>query len=131
MGKIYRSNSEWLKLKYAEGNLFNARLSGELSATAAWLILQHADHDPIWQRAMLPELQKLADAGDFPKAHWAMLVDRVAVNSGEPQTYGSQGKCGSDRAWHPKQIKDPDCVDARRKEVGLPTMAENIARFVC
>lgn len=131
LNAIYRSNVQWLKAHYAKGNLFNERLSGELASTAAWLIVQHADHDPAWQKAMLPDIQKVAEAGDFSKSHWAMLVDRVAVNSGELQIYGSQGKCEFDRKWHPKPIKDPNGVEARRKEVGLSTMTDNIARFVC
>jgi hypothetical protein len=131
MEEIYRRNALWLRGKPKRMKLFDQKTAGDVTSTAAWLVLQHADFDEKWQRSVITRLQDLAKRGRFQKDHLALLIDRVAVNSGQPQIYGSQGKCGADGLWHPKPIADPDHVEDRRKEVGLMPMADNIKRFVC
>lgn len=131
MEEIYRRNAFWLRGKPKRMKLFDQKTGGDVTSTAAWLVLQHADFDAKWQRSVILRLQNLAKRGRFQKDHLALLIDRVAVNGGQLQTYGSQGKCGADGLWHPKPIADPAHVDERRREVGLMPMAENVKRFVC
>jgi hypothetical protein len=46
-----------------------------------------------------------------------------------PQRYGTQGQCVGAGQWEPLPIEDEKNVDKRRKEVGLPTMAEYKQNF--
>ncbi len=53
----------------------------------------------------------------------AYLTDRVLVNEGKPQVYGTQFHEVNGHP-EPRPIEDPDSVDVRRAGVGLGTLAE-------
>jgi len=90
---------------------------GEDIDQSAFLIVQHADMDPAFQKEVLPLLESLAQQGESSKENYALLFDRVAIASGRPQRYGSQGECKGRRFdLHPTE---PGDVDARRKAMGL------------
>lgn len=57
-------------------------------AIGAWIIAQHADHNPVFQQKVLWTLGKI----NTPLAlqHYAFLIDRIKVNKGELQLYGTQ-----------------------------------------
>ncbi|MCW5724221.1 MAG: hypothetical protein KIS81_04610 [Maricaulaceae bacterium] len=103
---------------------------GEHGAEAdrmAFLLVQHADHDPDLQREVLARLETLLAEGETTPLHYAMLFDRTAVNSGRPQRYGSQGRCMGP-SWTPVEIEDPDGVDARRDALGLTPLEDLVAQ---
>jgi len=129
--QIIASNTEWLKKQSTKQNLLDTSVYGNAASRAAWLIVQHSDHDPAWQKDMLEVVEKLYRAGKFEARQYALLVDRIAVNAGEPQTYGSQGKCAKDGKWHPKPIRNDENISELRKSMGLIPMHENIKRFIC
>ncbi len=96
---------------------------GKESSNNFWLCVQHCDHDLKFQEevleAMFPAVQnKKAD----PK-NYAYLRDRVNLNSGKAQVYGTQVTY-KDRTAIPKELIDPESVNKRRKEVGLPPIEE-------
>jgi hypothetical protein len=96
-------------------------LVGNDGAHAAWLLVQHADGDREFQRACLRRMESLPD-GEVQKQSIAYLTDRVLVGENMPQRYGTQ--LGSD--FQPAPLEDPENVDRRRAEVGLPPLAEYI-----
>jgi hypothetical protein len=98
------------------------RMVGEDGAFAAWLLVQHADADPAFQKRCL-ELMQAAPEGEVTKSNVAYLVDRVRVNSGEKQLYGTQFWT-VDGELKPRPIEDEANLDKRRAEAGLGTMAE-------
>ncbi|HEU4533560.1 MAG TPA: DUF6624 domain-containing protein, partial [Polyangiaceae bacterium] len=61
-----------------------------------------------------------------PRAQAAMLEDRVRVHSGLPQRYGTQVDWDADGVLSPREIEDPEGVEARRRAVGLPPLAEKL-----
>ncbi|MGI4852109.1 MAG: DUF6624 domain-containing protein [Janthinobacterium lividum] len=92
----------------------------------AWILIQHADHDPFFQAGVLFILSKLLDTGDTDKQSYAYLYDRVAVNFpqlGMRQRYGTQliSKDNHNFELEPYEgsLKD---VDDRRREMGLETL---------
>lgn len=93
------------------------------AATKAWLLVQHADHDPAFQRQCL-ELMKAAPEGEVEKSDVAMLEDRVNVAEGKPQRYGSQLHVDENGHYGPYPIEDIEHLDERRAEVGLEPFAE-------
>jgi len=48
----------------------------------AWLLVQHADHDPVFQKEILGRLGKLYKSGETSPQNYAYLVDRVAASWG-------------------------------------------------
>jgi len=97
---------------------------GAEAADAAWLIAQHADHDPEFQLECL-DLMKAAPENEVPRPNIARLEDRVRLNMGKPQLYGTQ----FDEVYGvfiPRPIEDLYNVDDRRKAMGLGTLSEGL-----
>ncbi len=106
------------------------RLVGDDGADAAWMLAQHALHDPDLQRRSLEQLEIAVAGGDAPIEHYAYLLDRVRVADGLDQLYGSQFVCSDDgRTIVPWPIEDAAHVDDRRRRCGLPPMAEHTRRM--
>lgn len=123
------ANAAWLKQTLTRGGWFTIARDGAEADDDAWVIAQHADHDPALQRAVLARLERLVPRGETRPQNYALLFDRVATNAGRPQRYGSQGDCrGGKRFTAP--LEDPAGVDARRAKVGLGPLAAYEAR-VC
>ncbi|HEX6311525.1 MAG TPA: DUF6624 domain-containing protein [Acidimicrobiia bacterium] len=101
------------------------RLVGDDGADAAWRLAQHAVFDPGLQRRCLEMLEVAVDSGDALPLHYACLLDRVCMADGRDQVYGSQFVPSADGTTVvPFTIDDPSGVDARRRRVGLPPLAE-------
>ena len=127
--RVRVTNTDRLRAIVAEFGWPGRMLVGEQGAEDAWLIAQHADHQLDSQRLFLKALQAAVDAGDAPARHVAYLTDRVAMNEGRPQTYGTQiaeVANGEGVAW---PIRDPEQLDERRARIGLPTFAEYVAQW--
>jgi hypothetical protein len=97
-------------------------------ASAAWLLVQHADHDPVFQQQCSDLMKQLKD-GEVKRIDIAYLEDRVCVNTGRGQLYGTQfGEVFDEKgvvvAYGPKPIEDEANIDARRAELGLESFAE-------
>ena len=102
-------------------------LVGRDGATAAFLILQHADHES--QVEYFPLVEAAVDAGEFERRHFALLQDRVLVGEDKPQVYGTQLYWDdTTRKWELFPIEDVENVDARRQEVGMMPLAEYVKR---
>jgi len=84
----------------------------------AWLLVQHADRDEPFQRAVLTKMRAAFLAGDVSGSEYAYLVDRVASGEKRLQLFGTQGTCDGDR-WKPDPVLAPNGLDERRHEVGL------------
>ena len=100
-------------------------LVGQDGTDAAFLLVQHADHE--FQKEMLPFVKKEYQAGKLQGQFYALLLDRVLVREGKPQIYGTQAK--SFDKWKGKEpvlqpIEDEAGVDQRRAAVGLPPLSE-------
>jgi hypothetical protein len=99
---------------------------GGAAAYGAWLLVQHADREGGFQAQCL-KLMKEAPPGEVEKANIAYLEDRVRVNIGRPQLYGTQFHTDKDGTFGPRPIEDPDNLERRRKEMGLRSFAEYAA----
>lgn len=95
---------------------------GAKAAGAAWLILQHSP-DYAFQVRMLPEVERLMQAGEVRGQEYALLYDRVQMQAGKPQRYGSQFVT-RDGVMHMYAVEDPLHLDQRRASVGLGSIAD-------
>jgi hypothetical protein len=99
-------------------------LVGREGARAAWLIAQHADFDVEFQAEALDLMRAALEADQADATEVAYLEDRVAVNRGQPQRYGTQVRCRGGRPEPATPIVDAPTVDARRAQVGLEPLAD-------
>lgn len=95
---------------------------GEQAEAAAWILVQHADSDPGFQREVLARMEPLVVTHDTKPSRYALLFDRVALAEGRPQRYGTQGNCTGRGVWVAADTEDPAQLDRRRASVGLPPM---------
>ncbi|MEZ5977907.1 MAG: DUF6624 domain-containing protein [Planctomycetota bacterium] len=108
-----------------------ATWAGEDGAHAAWLLVQHADQDPAFQRRCLPLLEEAARRGEGELADVAYLTDRVLTAGGRPQLYGTQYESARDAegrtlldaegnfVYEPPLVVDAEHLDERRAAMGL------------
>lgn len=96
--------------------------SGHEVVQAAWLLVQHADHDPLFQAHCL-ELMKNMPKSEVKLSHIAFLEDRVRVNGKQPQLYGTQFYKDGDY-FGPRPIEDIIGLDERRLKMGLEIFVE-------
>jgi hypothetical protein len=104
---------------------------GKESANNFWLLVQHADAHLAFQRQilqlMLPEVKrKNADP-----VNYAYLTDRVAINTGQPEEYGTQVEykgTGLGKAV-PTSLRDPTRVDQRRAAIGMEPLEKYLERM--
>jgi hypothetical protein len=117
-----QANTKWL------GQIVNRRgwptisSVGTDGASAAWLLVQHADANPAFQRRVL-DLMAALPKGEVSQTELAYLTDRVLLAEGKKQIYGTQFTL-RDGKWQPRDLEDPEHVDQRRAEAGMMSLAE-------
>ncbi len=122
-------NTAWLRSVTDDVGWPGRSLVGDEGAHAAWLLAQHADRDLDFQQRCQQLMAVASAAGEASAADLAALTDRVLVNCGVRQMYGTQLQaCDGGLAALP--LVDPDAVDARRASVGLEPLAAYVARVV-
>lgn len=126
--RVDDDNTRWLAVVVAARGWPGRTLVGEDGALAAWLIAQHADRDPAVQSTFLEALRGSVANGEASPAHQAYLEDRVRVNAGLPQLYGTQFTVtGGEFGPHP--IEDPRHLEERRAAAGLEPFASYEAQM--
>ena len=118
MTLIDRSNTARLRGIVDKYGWPDESLVGQDGASAAFLLVQHADRNPAFQKQCLPLLQAAAERGEASKSDMAMLTDRVLVAEHQKQLYGTQCKM-KDSVVLVDPIEDSVNVDQRRAGVGL------------
>jgi hypothetical protein len=123
MARVDSLNTAWLKAYVARWGWPTSAQVGREAVEAAFLIVQHAVHDTAFMRAMLPAIEQARRQGDLNGGAVALLTDRIEVKAGHAQIYGTQLSL-KDGRWVLDPIADSASVDARRKSMGLPPLAE-------
>ena len=116
---IFVSNCESIKTVFRNSGYLGADLVGESSSHNFWLIVQHSDHDVDFQEEVLGKMYKEVTNDNASKVDMAYLVDRVNINRGRPQIYGTQVYYDENNEPYPKDIEDISKVDSLRTTVGL------------
>lgn len=120
-------STAYLRDILTEWDWIDAHRFGSSTASQAWIIAQHADDHPDFQAEALQRMEPYLEGGGVRPADYAHLWDRVAVNTGQPQRYGTQlepGCPGPGGAVVPRPLSDPDNVDALRAAMGLEPLAD-------
>lgn len=92
------------------------------ATSAIWLVIQHSNLEV--QKKYFPMMEEAARKGDIPKSFVALTDDRINVNEGKPQKYGSQLMKDKTGRHRPFPLLDESRVDEWRKEAGLEPLDE-------
>jgi hypothetical protein len=128
--KADTENAAWLKEVIAKHGWPSFSMVGKEGAIDAWLLVQHADADPKFQRQCLDLMTKHPN-GEVQPSNVALLTDRVLLAEGKKQIYGTQFEF-TDGKPMVLNLDDPANVDKRRAEVGLEPLEkylEDSAKF--
>lgn len=101
-------------------------LAGKEGSDNFWVLVQHSDHLPNFQREVLSDMKKHVDKGNATPSYYAYLVDRVNLNNGAEQIYGTQFTYNEIGQAIPKNMTDTTGIDNRRKSLGLKPMIERM-----
>lgn len=94
---------------------------GKKSSNNFWLLVQHADAHPEFQRKILKLMQAEVKHKNASPVNYAYLTDRIAMNAGQPEEYGTQVVYEGDGLGKavPKSLRDPKNVNKRRADIGM------------
>lgn len=105
-------------------------LVGEDGSDSFWAIVQHCDQDLIFQQNALALMTKEVERHNATGENLALLQDRVLVNQGLKQLYGTQVRVDF-KTHHakPLPIQDSLNVNSRRKAIGLQPLQDYLKLF--
>ncbi|MEO1052965.1 MAG: DUF6624 domain-containing protein [Bacteroidota bacterium] len=92
---------------------------------AVFLILQHSDDSLM--RAHFPRLTDMRDKGYISASDWGTMLDRLLMNEGKPQKYGTQSFADKDNVNLIWPVANADSLEVWRKTIGLPDMETYIS----
>jgi hypothetical protein len=100
---------------------------GKKPMDAIWLVFQHADN--FNRKKYFPLLKESAKKGDLNVRQIAMMEDRILMNEGKPQIYGTQviGRNGNELELY--ELKDPEYVNERRSELGFEPIEDYLMNW--
>lgn len=100
---------------------------GTEGARNFWLLVQHQNKHPDFQERVLKMMEIAVSQNKASGKDYAYLMDRVLVNAGKLQVYGTQMTLNPARtSFEPKPCIEPEHLDERRASVGLETMKKYI-----
>ena len=128
-GQVDAKNTARMKEIIAAHGWPGVKLVGSDGASAAWLLVQHADADREFQKQCLERMKKAVEQGDASGRELAYLTDRVLLAEGKKQVYGTQFMTGPDGQTTMRPCEDEANLDQRRASVGLEPIAEYRSRI--
>lgn len=121
-----RKNTEMLKAMVSEQGWPTISRVGPVPSHSAWLLVQHADHDPAFQLRALRLMEPLAAKGEVRPANYAYLYDRVMLKIVGKQRYATQVMCDGGKRV-PRPLEDGVDVEAERAKMELGSFADYVA----
>ncbi len=95
-------------------------LVGEELAHKYWLIVLNCNDDSWFQTGVLKAMYLAMEENDISTSDYAFLADRIRINRGKTQIYGTQIKYNEKASsYEPYEIRDEKNVDQRRVLMGL------------
>jgi hypothetical protein len=101
---------------------------GEDANETLFLCIQHVNDLEV-QTKYLPILKKAVEDGNAKGWQYAFLTDRILMNEGKKQIYGTQTLMRDKKKYYVVPLKYPAKVDMLRKEMGLGTLNEYMKSF--
>jgi hypothetical protein len=126
---ILRMNADFLKGTIRRiGCWPDAPKVGDEASHGAWRIAYHADHDPAFQQQCLALMRACPSMESVSSRDIAYLHDRVCVNLGRPQLYGTQIEYMNCRYVPKGSVFDLKGLDERRSHMKLCSFIGHLKR---
>lgn len=120
---IEKESTNLLKKLIKESGFPTKKHIGEDGVKAAFLLIQHSS-DRGFQEQILPVLiDSYKRNSGISGQEIALLTDRIEINKGNKQVYGTQYIINSSGQISFKPIKNEDEVDELRENLGMPPLA--------
>lgn len=124
---VFTTHEKRLQAMFNENGFIGYDLAGKEGSKNFWLMVQHSDHNPTFQTKVLEKMKVEIDNDNANPSNYGLLVDRVKVNTGKAQVYGTQVTYNFNTGQaYPKTLEDSINVNKRRKSIGL----EPIERYL-
>lgn len=122
---VFTTHQKRLKQIFDKYGFLGFDLVGKEGSQNFWLIVQHSDHNPEFQKEVLGKMKIAVDSGNAKPSYYGLLLDRVRINSGEKQVFGTQVTYNMNTGQaYPKKLEDSLNVNERRKSIGLKPIEE-------
>jgi hypothetical protein len=123
---VYTTHQKRSEEIFNEFGFLGYDLVGKEGSDNFWVIIQHSDHDPEFQEKVLEKMKVQVDRGNTTAEYYGYLVDRVNINTGKEQVYGTQFDYNEFGQAFPKNISDTTGINARRISLGLTPMIDRM-----
>jgi hypothetical protein len=121
------ANTAALKLIFDHYGYPGVQEIGAAGTEHLWWLIQHADADPALQRRALMLMREQYLHQNISGQYYAFLQDRVLVNNGEKQWYGTQMLLNGDStSFEPRPVLEPEKLNERRAALGLGPIEEYV-----
>lgn len=107
-----------LKKIFAEHGFPDVGMVGRDGVSTVFLLVQHADSDPAFQKKALGLAKPLMLSRQLSRQQYAYLVDRVLLAEGKKQLYGTQVSTKGGKPA-PLPVEDAEHLDSRRSSMSL------------
>lgn len=122
---VFVSNESRVQEIFNKHGFVGFDLAGKEGSGNFWLIVQHSDHNPDFQQSVLDKMKIEVEKQNADPSSYGLLVDRVNLNTGKQQVYGTQVDYNIETGQaFPKNLMDSLAVDERRKSIGFPPLAQ-------
>ena len=101
-------------------------LVGQESSKRYFLLVQHSDFDLGFQQRALKMMRREVTNKNASGQQYAALADRIAINQGKAQVYGTQVLMSGNTKIKP--CIAPDKLNNRRKSVGLEPIEDYLKK---
>ncbi len=117
---VFRTHEKRLQEVFKNNGFAGYDLVGKDGSKNFFLMVQHSDHNPIFQSRVLEKMKIEVDKKNANSSSYGLLVDRVNLNTGKAQIYGTQVRYNMKTGQpYPKELKDSLNVNKRREAIGL------------
>ena len=118
---IDQENRDKLKVIFTKYGFPSKKMVGSDAMNGIFLMIQHSDGDKVWQKSQLSNIERAVKSGDMDGQSYAYLYDRIKINSGEKQLYGTQfAKVDPiNKIAELAATEDLENLDTRRMKIGM------------
>lgn len=125
--RVIRRNFPAVKNILEQHGFPGYNLVGTVSSHNYWLLVQHSDFNVRFQKNALARMKKEVKKKNASGQDYAYLVDRIALNEGRKQLYGTQVIMG-EGGTKLKPCRNISDLDKRRMQVGLTPIKEYLKK---
>ena len=118
---VDEQNRNRLKEIFKEIGFPTKKQVGKDAIKGIFLIIQHSDGDKEWQKSQLSNIEIAVQNGELDGQKYAYLYDRIKINNGKKQLYGTQFSNVDpiNKTVELFETEDIEDLDMRRMKIGM------------